>query len=79
MIKTGLFRFIRHPLYGSLLFLTWGIFLKHTTLDLLIVAMLSTVFLIITAKLEERENIRFFGDKYREYIKETKMFIPYII
>ena len=78
LIKTGLFRYIRHPLYGSLLFLTWGIFLKQTTLFLLIVTVLSTVLLIITAKIEEQENIRFFGEEYSEYIKETWLFVPYI-
>ena len=79
LINSGLFRYIRHPFYGSLLFLTWGIFLKHISMTLLITSVLSTIFLIITAKIEEGENIRFFGDKYQEYIKKTKMFVPYLV
>ncbi len=79
LIKSGLFRYIRHPLYGSLLFLTWGIYLKQTTMSLLVISVLSTIFLIITAKIEERENIRFFGDEYREFIKETRMFVPFLL
>ncbi len=26
LVDTGIFKFIRHPLYSSLIFLTWGIF-----------------------------------------------------
>jgi protein-S-isoprenylcysteine O-methyltransferase Ste14 len=79
LIETGVFKTIRHPLYSSLLFLTWGIFLKHTSVSLLIIALLSSVCIVATAKIEEKENIAFFGEKYREYVKRTKMFIPYIL
>ena len=79
LIETGIFRYIRHPLYSSLLFLTWGIFFKHIDLFLLIIAILSTIFLFATALFEEKENIAFFGDKYKKYMKRTKMFVPYIL
>ena len=32
LIDTGVFRHIRHPLYASLIFVTWGIFLKNSTI-----------------------------------------------
>ena len=32
IVEEGLYRFIRHPMYSSLLFLGWGAFLKHITL-----------------------------------------------
>jgi protein-S-isoprenylcysteine O-methyltransferase Ste14 len=79
LIETGIFRYIRHPLYSSLLFLTWGIFFKHTTLFMLIIAGLSSVFLLTTALMEEKENIAYFGDKYKEYMKRTKMFVPFVL
>jgi protein-S-isoprenylcysteine O-methyltransferase Ste14 len=79
LVETGIFRYIRHPLYSSLLFLTWGIFFKHITLSLFIIAMLSTVFLFATAMMEEKENIAYFGEKYREYMKRTKMFVPRVL
>jgi protein-S-isoprenylcysteine O-methyltransferase Ste14 len=37
-----------------------------------------TITLTITAKKEEVENIRFFGEEYQDYMKGTKMFVPYI-
>ena len=78
-LDTGIFRYIRHPLYSSLIFLTWGIFLKNETADLLIVALISTLFLYLTAIFDEKECVRFFGEKYVEYKKRSKMFIPFII
>jgi protein-S-isoprenylcysteine O-methyltransferase Ste14 len=78
LIDTGIFKYIRHPLYSSLLFLTWGIFLKNTSTELLIVSVLSTIFLYLTAIFDEKECIEYFGDRYIEYMKGSKRFIPYI-
>jgi len=58
--------------------LTWGIYLKNTTLVLLPFAVLSTVFLFLTARNDEKECVAYFGDAYKEYMKNTRMFIPYI-
>jgi protein-S-isoprenylcysteine O-methyltransferase Ste14 len=79
LVDHGIFRYIRHPLYSSLLFLTWGIFLKRATVQLSIIAGISTVFLYLTARFDEKECITFFGAKYSEYMKRSKMFIPYLI
>lgn len=79
LVTTGIFKYIRHPLYSSLLFLTWGIWFKHPTLILTFVALLSSVLLWYTALRDEKECIAFFGDSYREYMKGTKRFIPLIL
>jgi len=78
LIDTGIYKYIRHPLYCSLLILTWGIFLKNTTYLLLFVSLLSTIFLYLTALFDEKECTRFFGDKYKEYMKRSKKFVPFI-
>jgi len=79
LIDQGIFGYIRHPLYSSLLFLTWGIFLKNITIPLLFVALCSSVFLYFTALSDEKECIKFFGNQYSEYMKRTKRFIPFVI
>jgi len=79
LVDTGIFKYIRHPLYSSLIFLTWGILFKQVTIPLFIVAVGSTVFLYLTSITDEKECIAYFGDKYREYMKRTKQFIPFII
>ena len=78
LIDDGIFKYIRHPLYSSLLFLTWGVFLKNTTNILLLVAMASSVFLFLTAISDEKECMKYFGNQYSEYMKRTKRFIPFI-
>jgi protein-S-isoprenylcysteine O-methyltransferase Ste14 len=79
LIDTGVFKLIRHPLYASLIFLTWAIYLKQPTIPLFFIALLSNNFLYFTSRYDEQECIRFFGNKYVEYMKHTKMFIPFIL
>ena len=78
LVTQGIFKYIRHPMYSSLLFLTWGIYLKNPTLFLLIPAVLSSVFLFLTTLFDEKECIGYFGDKYRVYMKTSKRLIPFI-
>lgn len=79
LVDHGIFGYIRHPLYSSLIFLTWGILLKNPTFLLIVVAVFSTIFLYLTAVSDEKECVRFFGDKYLNYMKRTKRFIPFVI
>jgi protein-S-isoprenylcysteine O-methyltransferase Ste14 len=78
LIDQGIYKYIRHPLYASLFYLTWGIYFKNTTLFLLIIALLSSVFLYFTSRLDEKECMAYFGDKYREYMTRSKMFVPFV-
>jgi protein-S-isoprenylcysteine O-methyltransferase Ste14 len=76
LIETGIFRYVRHPLYSSLIFLTWGIFFKNINPYLFAVSMMGTISLFMTALVEEREDVKYFGNKYLDYMKRTKMFVP---
>jgi len=78
LVRVGAYRYIRHPLYSSLLFLTWGVFFKHPSWAGVFLAGIATFFIRMTAKMEEAENIRFFGSAYQNYMKQTKMFIPFL-
>lgn len=78
LVETGIYRYIRHPMYASLLFLTWGIWLKNPTPGSGLFALLSTALLYITARLDEKECILYFGDQYVRYMQKTKRFIPYL-
>ncbi len=79
VVEDGLYRYIRHPMYSSLLLLAWGAFFKHITLFTAGLVFFVTGFLIVAARVEERENIRFFGSVYGEYMKRTKMFVPWLL
>jgi protein-S-isoprenylcysteine O-methyltransferase Ste14 len=79
LVTVGIYRYIRHPLYSSLLFLNWGVFFKSPSLVGMSLAITTTVFLILTARAEEREDIAYFGEAYREYMGRTKMFVPFLL
>lgn len=78
LVVDGLYRYIRHPMYASLLFLAWGAFLKRIDLLTLVVVSLVTLALYLTAKVEERENAAFWGADYATYKLRSRMFIPFI-
>ena len=78
LVTKGIYKFIRHPLYASLLYLTWGIFFKSPSLLCGCLAIVSTVFLYATARADESECLVKFGADYAAYLKNTKMFIPLV-
>lgn len=79
LVVDGLYGYIRHPLYASLLLLTWGIFWKHPGLAALVAATLGSLALVATARVEERENLQTFGEQYRDYMRNTRMFVPFLL
>lgn len=78
LVTEGIYHFIRHPLYASLLYLAWGIFFKTpSVLDGCAVVIVSA-FLYATARADEAECRAKFGEEYTAYMQKTKMFIPYV-
>jgi protein-S-isoprenylcysteine O-methyltransferase Ste14 len=78
LVTTGIYRHIRHPLYSSLLLLTWGIFFKSLTWPSLLLTFTATMLLLATAKADEAECIQFFGEAYQAYMQRSKRFIPFL-
>ena len=79
IVKTGLYKYIRHPLYLSLFLVGTGAMLKNPGLRQLLLGAVNLVAIWITARIEEDEMVEKFGNGYRDYMKETKMFIPYLL
>jgi protein-S-isoprenylcysteine O-methyltransferase Ste14 len=78
LVTEGPYRFIRHPLYASLLFLAWGVFLKQVNLVSTLLVIIASLALFLTSVYEERENLIKFGNEYVTYMQHTKRFIPFI-
>jgi protein-S-isoprenylcysteine O-methyltransferase Ste14 len=78
LVTIGAYRYIRHPLYASLLCLAAGAWLKQVTLLTLALFAIAVIFLYATARVEERENLTRFGQEYADYMHQTKMFIPFV-
>ena len=78
LVIVGVYKYIRHPLYSSLLLLGWGVFFKNLSLLSSILVLVTSAFLIATAKVEEMENLEKCVSDYAVYMKTTKMFIPFL-
>jgi protein-S-isoprenylcysteine O-methyltransferase Ste14 len=79
LITDGIYNYVRHPMYFVLvlMFLTQIIFLPN---KVGIISMLSVtpIFLIQRITNEEKMLKIEFGKQYEEYMKNTKMLIPFI-
>jgi len=79
LVKSGIYGYIRHPLYLSIFLLGTGIVLKDPAPLQIVLGFINLVAVYITARIEENEMISKFGNEYKVYMTETKMFIPYIL
>lgn len=79
LVTIGAYRYIRHPLYCTLLLGGIGVFLKSPSYIATVVFLILVVFVFLTGKIEEEENLERFSEEYRVYMKKTKMFIPFLI
>jgi len=79
LVKTDIYSVIRHPLYLSLFCLGTGVMMKNPGIPEMTLGLINAVAVFLTARMEEKEMIKKFGEPYREYIKDTKMFLPYML
>ena len=78
LVTSGAYRFIRHPMYAALLFLTWGLCLGAPSAFALLLALAASVLLELTARREEQECLAWFGESYRDYQSGTRRFVPFL-
>jgi protein-S-isoprenylcysteine O-methyltransferase Ste14 len=79
LVMVGAYRWIRHPLYASLLALAGCAYLKSPLgIGSMVLTVGASGFLLATAIAEERENLLSFGASYADYMKRTKRFVPFV-
>jgi protein-S-isoprenylcysteine O-methyltransferase Ste14 len=79
VVKTGVYKYIRHPQYTGFMLLTVGMILEWATLPTLIMWPFIAILYYRLAKREENDMIKEFGEEYVMYMKRTKRFIPFIV
>lgn len=79
LVKSGVYSLIRHPLYLSLFLLGTGVMMKDPSIPSLLLGTVNFIAIWCTGLTEEKEMVEKFGEPYREYMRETKMFIPYLL
>jgi protein-S-isoprenylcysteine O-methyltransferase Ste14 len=77
-VQSGPFRFVRHPVYFSMILelLASGL-LSSAWWMLLIVPFAFIPALVMRLRLEEPALLEKFGDRYRDYQRRVPMLIPY--
>ena len=76
LVVNGLYKYIRHPLYTFGLLFVW--LTPMMTVNMLVMYISATVYVVIGAYFEERKLYREFGDAYAEYQSKTPMLVPRI-
>lgn len=79
LVTSGLNNFVRHPLYFSMILALVALVLMLPKWKNLIFAVITLLYIIIGALLEERKLINKYGRPYIEYRERVKMLIPYVI
>jgi len=72
----GLYRIVRHPLMLGFLIAFWAA--PQMTVGHGLFSGLLTLYILIAIRLEERDLVRKFGDRYRQYRERVPAFLPHI-
>ena len=74
LVTTGLYHFVRHPLYTFSLLILW--FTPSITMNGLIVYTALTLYVLMGIIFEERKLLREYGREYADYKSTTPMLLP---
>lgn len=79
LVKSGIYKYMRHPQYTGILLFTLGWILHWPSLVTLILWPLLIAAYVWLAKFEERQALEEFGEEYVRYAEQTKRFVPGVI
>lgn len=78
LLTTGVYAYVRNPIYSAILFLCTGIILVARNYCLLCLPVLLWGYLTILLKITEETWLQdFYGEAYLEYCKKTNRCIPW--
>jgi methanethiol S-methyltransferase len=76
LVTTGLYRWVRHPLYTCSLLLLWA--MPVMSWNLLAAAIGLTGYILVGIQFEERKLLAAFGQEYAAYRARTPMLVPWV-
>lgn len=78
LVRSGPFRFVRHPIYASILYFAWAGQIQSPRIASIGAAAVLTLALAVRIVLEER-SLKATYPEYEAYAKEVKRIVPFIV
>jgi len=78
VVRKGVFRFVRHPIYLSEILLYLGLLFLNISLAAALVWIMAMLFLHYISRYEEKLLLVRFGKDYEQYMRDIPMWIPRI-
>ena len=79
LVREGIYKYIRHPLYLSLLLIPTGIALIFASVLAVPILILAAIFVFDRIKKEDRLLAQHFGLAFDDYHRNTRKLIPFVI
>ena len=77
LTTTGIYKYVRHPMYSSVLFSLLGVVIYFKSISGFTVWIIGVIFIIYKIRFEEHNLIKRFPD-YTAYSNKSKKLIPFI-
>jgi protein-S-isoprenylcysteine O-methyltransferase Ste14 len=79
LVRTGPYRFVRHPIYSGILLMLLGTAIERGTIAGVCGFILLLIAIVWKLSLEEQLMSEQFGDDYRQYRREVKALVPGVV
>lgn len=76
LIESGVYAYVRHPIYSANVLLAWGVFLAWPFLPLFLSVLWLMAVLSLWIRLEEAHLSACFGESYEAYRRRVPPFVP---
>lgn len=77
LMKSGPYRYLRHPIYASVIYFVWAGVVCHISLATVLLGSVATAGLVVRIIAEERLVVKRYPE-YASYASYTKRIIPFV-